>query len=324
MKRQASSRTSRLTSVIRTRSTSSALAPTPRGRAITRINAAIVEGRDLPGVERLTYKSLDGWDVDGFLIKPVGWVEGRSYPMILNIHGGPNGMYGVGWNGDFQVLAASGYAVFYTNPRGSSGYGEEFQRAVRGEWGGKAYEDIMRGVDAVLAKHPWIDRARLGVTGQSYGGFMTDWIVGQTDRFKAAVTLSGISNFVSVEGTRDGFYGHAKDFGGDLFDSFDTYWKYSPLRNVGRVKTPVLILHGDADQRVPLLQGEEFFRGLRHFNVPSEFVVVSARTPQPAPRAEAPGGRHGVDAVLVQSVCGRESRCDPAQWAVASGAGCLS
>ena len=171
------------------------------------------------------------------------------------------------------MLASTGYAVFYTNPRGSSGYGERFQRGVAGEWGGKAYEDIMAGVDAALARYPWIDRARLGVTGQSYGGFMTEWIVGQTDRFKAAVSLSGISNFVSVEGTRDGFYGHAKDFGGDLFDSFETYWKYSPLRNAGRIKTPVLVLHGDADQRVPLLQGEEFYRALRHFNVPSELVV---------------------------------------------------
>ncbi len=249
------------------------ISPGATPKAVTAINAALVRGRDLPGVERLTWKGADGWDVDGFLIKPVGWDPGRSWPMVLNIHGGPNGMYGVGWNADFQVLAAAGYAVFYTNPRGSSGYGERFQRGVAGEWGGKAYDDIMRGVDAVLARHAWIDRERLGVTGQSYGGFMTDWIVGQTNRFKAAVSLSGISNFVSVEGTRDGFYGHAKDFGGDLFDSFDTYWKYSPVRNVGRVKTPVLVLHGDADHRVPLLQGEEFFRGLRHFGVPSELVV---------------------------------------------------
>jgi dipeptidyl aminopeptidase/acylaminoacyl peptidase len=242
-------------------------------RCLSRPNDEIVAGRELPGVERLTYKSVDGWDVDGFLIKPVGWRADKSWPLVLNIHGGPNGMYGVHWNADFQVLAGAGYAVFYTNPRGSSGYGEKFQRGVAGEWGGKAYEDIMRGVDAVLAGHAWIDRERLGVTGQSYGGFMTDWIVGHTTRFKAAVSLSGISDFVSVEGTRDGFYGHAKDFGGDLFDSFDSYWNYSPIKYAGRVRTPTLLLHGDADQRVPLLQGEEFFRALRHFDVTSELVV---------------------------------------------------
>jgi dipeptidyl aminopeptidase/acylaminoacyl peptidase len=242
-------------------------------RRLTHFHDALVAGKDLPGVERLSWKSVDGWGIEGFLMKPAGWSTGRSWPMVLNIHGGPNGMYGVQWNADFQALAGAGYAVFYTNPRGSSGYGESFQRGVAGEWGGKAYEDIVRGVDAVLAGHAWIDRERLGVTGQSYGGFMTDWIVGHTTRFKAAVSLSGISDFVSVEGTRDGFYGHAKDFGGDLFDSFPAYWAYSPVQFAGRVETPTLLLHGDADHRVPLLQGEEFFRALRHFGVVSELVI---------------------------------------------------
>ena len=110
------------------------------------------------------------------------------------------------WFHEFQVYAARGWAVFYANPRGSSGYGEKFQRAVEKEWGGKAYEDLMRGVDIVLEKHSWIDRERLGVTGGSYGGFMTNWIVGHTRRFKAAVTLRSISNFISDEGTRCGVW----------------------------------------------------------------------------------------------------------------------
>jgi dipeptidyl aminopeptidase/acylaminoacyl peptidase len=242
-------------------------------RQLTHFNDALLKELELPPVERLSWKSPDGWTVDGFLVKPRGWQADQTSPMVLTIHGGPNGMYGVSFQPDFQILAGAGYAVFFTNPRGSSGYGEKFQRGVANEWGGKAYEDIMSGVDVVLARNPWIDRNRLGVTGQSYGGFMTNWIVSHTDRFRAGVTLSGISDFVSVEGLRDGFYGHSKDFGGDLFHSFDTYWKYSPIRYAASVKTPVLVLHGESDQRVPLSQGEEWFRALKHFGVTSELVI---------------------------------------------------
>jgi dipeptidyl aminopeptidase/acylaminoacyl peptidase len=139
-------------------------------------------------------------------------------------------------------------------------------------WGGKDYVDIMNGVDAVLAKYPWIDRDRLGVTGGSYGGFMTNWIVSHTNRFKAAVTLRSISNFISDDGTRDGAYGHADDFTGDIFDKFDLYWNASPLKYVKNVKTPTLVLHSDNDFRVPIEQGEQWFRALQHFGVPSEIV----------------------------------------------------
>ncbi len=141
------------------------------------------------------------------------------------------------------------------------------------EWGGKAYTDIMSGVDAVLDRHPWIDKSRLGVTGGSYGGFMTHWIVTHTNRFKAAVTLRSISNFISIEGTRDAAYSHARDFGGDLYQNFDLYWKYSAVRYAANVKTPTLVLHSDNDQRVPLEQGEQWFRALQRHGVPSEFVI---------------------------------------------------
>ena len=243
-------------------------------RQLTHLNAELFKNLQPSPVERVAFKGADGWDVDGFLMKPVGWEPGKKYPMVLSVHGGPAGMYGFDWaqSHEFQVYAAHGWAVFFTNPRGSTGYGEKFDRGVQLHWGDKPYTDIMNGVDAVLAKNPWIDRDRLGVTGGSYGGFMTNWIISHTTRFKAAVTLRSLSNFISDDGTRDGQYGHAEDFGGDIFEQFDAYWNTSPLKYVKNVKTPTLILHSDMDFRVPIEQGEQWFRALQHFGVPSEIV----------------------------------------------------
>src|SRR5712692_3487878 len=241
-------------------------------RKLTSLNEALWRQLELQDVERITYKSADGWDIDGFFVKPLGWQEGKKYPMILSVHGGPAGMYGVNWSHEFQVYAAHGWAVFFTNPRGSTGYGEKFERGIVGEWGGKDYQDIMSGVNAILKKYSWIDRGRLGVTGGSYGGYMTNWIVGHTNMFKAAVTLRSVVNFISDDGTRDGAYGHRRDFGGDIFEKFDLYWDRSPLKYARNVKTPTLILHSDNDYRVPIEQGEQWFRALKHFGVTTEFV----------------------------------------------------
>jgi dipeptidyl aminopeptidase/acylaminoacyl peptidase len=240
---------------------------------LTHMNADLWKTLEMAHVERVPYKGEDGLDIDGFLVKPVGWQPGKKYPMVVSIHGGPAGMYGVDWFHEFQVYAGHGWAVFFCNPRGSTGYGRKFQRAVALEWGGKAYTDIMRGVDEALRRNPWIDAERLGVTGGSYGGFMTNWIVTQTNRFKAAVTLRSISNFISDDGTRDGAYGHTQDFGGDIFHNLDEYWKYSPLHYVQKVKMPTLVLHSENDYRVPMEQGEQWFRALQHYGVPSEFVL---------------------------------------------------
>ena len=242
-------------------------------RQLTHLNAKLFSVLQLQDVERFTYKGADGWDVDGFLVKPLGWQEGKRYPLILNVHGGPAGMYGVDWYQEFQVYAARGYAVLFTNPRGSTGYGQKFERGIENEWGRNDYTDVMNGVEAALQKYPWLDRERLGVTGGSYGGYMTNWIVGHTNIFKAAVTLRSVVNFISDEGTRDGAYGHRTDFGGDLFEQFDLFWERSPLKYARNVKTPTLILHSENDYRVPLEQGEQWFRALQHFNVPSEFVI---------------------------------------------------
>jgi dipeptidyl aminopeptidase/acylaminoacyl peptidase len=239
---------------------------------LTNLNEAMWKQLRLADVERFTYKSADDWDVDGFFVKPLGWQAGKKYPLILSVHGGPAGQYGLDWYQEFQVYAAKGYAVLFTNPRGSTGYGQKFERGITGEWGGKDYLDVMNGLDAALQRYPWVDQQRLGVTGGSYGGFMTNWIVGHTDRFKAAVTLRSLSNFISDDGTRDGAYGHSPDFGGDIFQKFDLYWDRSPLKYAHNVKTPTLILHSDNDYRVPIEQGEQWFRALKHFGVTTEIV----------------------------------------------------
>jgi dipeptidyl aminopeptidase/acylaminoacyl peptidase len=241
-------------------------------RRLTNLNEGLWKQLQFAAVERFTYKSADDWDVDGFFVKPIGWQAGKKYPLILSIHGGPAGQYGVDWYQEFQVYAAKGYAVLFTNPRGSTGYGQRFERGIAGEWGGKDYQDVMNGLDAALKQYPWIDSNRMGVTGGSYGGYLTNWIVGHTDRFKAAVTLRSLSNFISDDGTRDGAYGHASDFGGDIFQKYELYWDRSPLKYAHNVKTPTLILHSDNDLRVPIEQGEQWFRALKHFGVTTEIV----------------------------------------------------
>jgi len=242
-------------------------------RQLTHVNGELWSQLELQPVERLPYKSTDGWAVEGFFVKPRGWEPGKKYPMILVIHGGPEGMFGVDWYHEFQVYAAKGWAVFFCNPRGSTGYGEKFERGEINNWGKMDYQDVMAGVDAALKKYPWIDPGKLGVTGGSYGGYLTNWIVGHTNRFKAAVTLRSLSNFISDEGTRDGAYGHEEYFRGILFDDFDQYWEASPLKYARNVKTPTLVLHSDFDFRVPLEQGEQWFRALQHYGIPSELVL---------------------------------------------------
>jgi dipeptidyl aminopeptidase/acylaminoacyl peptidase len=247
----------------------------PAARRLTRVNDEVLAGLDLPPLSRMTFRSRDGLTIEGFLAKPAGWRPDRRFPLVVLLHGGPSLMKGNHWDPEYgaQTLLGAGVAVFMPNFRGSSGYGQGFLQAISGEWGGKAFDDVMSGLDAVLAANSWVDPRRLGITGISFGGFMTNWTVTQTNRFAAAVALSSISDFVSLEGTRDAFYGHAHDFGGDLFQNFDLYWRYSPIRNVRSVRTPMLIIHGEADDRVPIEQAEQWFEGLRHFGDHAELLI---------------------------------------------------
>jgi dipeptidyl aminopeptidase/acylaminoacyl peptidase len=193
--------------------------------------------------------------------------------MILNVHGGPAGMYGVDWFHEFQVYAARGWAVFYTNPRGSTGYGEQFERGIKGEWGGKDYVDVMNGVEAVLQKYDWIDRNRLGVTGGSYGGYMTVWIIGHTQRFRAAVAQRCVSNFVSMWGSSDFNWSFQNELDKKPpYESLEKYWKHSPIAYIGNARTPTLIIHNENDLRCPIEQGEQVFVALQTQGVPSEMV----------------------------------------------------
>ncbi|PYS38175.1 MAG: hypothetical protein DMF71_17225, partial [Acidobacteria bacterium] len=189
-----------------------------------------VNSFSLSDVENVEFKSFDGAPIQGWLMKPIGWREDRKYPMILSIHGGPHGMSGYAFNSTFQVYAARGYAVLYLNPRGSSGYGQKFSDGTLNEWGGGDYRDLMAGVDEALKRYSWIDSNRLGVTGGSYGGFMTNWIITQTSRFRAAVSAASVSNLISFYSTS--LYQdliHA-EFGGFPWDNYDLLWQWSPLR----------------------------------------------------------------------------------------------
>lgn len=231
---------------------------------LTSFNKKALENIELSRPESFTYKSVDDWTVHGWIMKPVGFEERKKYPLILEIHGGPHTMYANTYFHEMQMLAAQGFAVLYVNPRGSHGYGQQFVDAVRGDYGGKDYEDLMAAVDYALETFDFIDETRLGVTGGSYGGFMTNWIVGHTNRFKAAVTQRSISNWISFYGVSDiGYYFNEWQHLLDKND-FEGLWKISPLRYVDQIETPLLILHSEEDLRCPIEQGEQLYIALKH------------------------------------------------------------
>ena len=242
-------------------------------RAITGLNAELLAARYIAAPERVQFTGADGWTIEGWLLKPRDLDPAKRWPLVLEIHGGPHGAYGYSFFHEFQVLAGRGYAVLYTNPRGSHAYGDEFLRACVGDWGGKDYLDLMAGVEHALGLE-WVDRDRLYVTGGSYGGFMTNWIVGHTDRFKAAVTQRSISNNISAFGTSDIGW-HFWQF--EMGDA--TPWRdghrlveRSPLSYVQNVRTPLLILHAENDFRCPIEQAEQFFVALKVLGREAVFV----------------------------------------------------
>ncbi len=222
--------------------------------------------------EQLTWESGDGTVVEGWVIPPLGYEEGGSYPLILKIHGGPHSAYGNTFFPTFHVLSQSGFFVLYTNPRGSSGYGHEFQYATRGEWGIVDKEDYLSGVDAALAKYAAADPGRLGVSGGSYGGFMTNWLTATTDRFQAAVTSRSITNWESWYGYSDAQGLTEFEFFGPPWEERDLYRRLSPISYVENVSAPTLIIHSENDYRTPIGDGEQWFMALKKRGVPVEMV----------------------------------------------------
>ncbi|MCL2498132.1 MAG: S9 family peptidase [Symbiobacteriaceae bacterium] len=232
-------------------------------KQLTNINPWL-DDIDLSNPKEFWLKGDEGWDVQAWLMKPAGWQEGKQYPMILNIHGGPHSMFGYSFFHEFQVMASQGFYVLFLNPRGGSGYGQIFQHGVNAKYGEGDYRDLMLAVDHVLAEHKDIDSTRLGVTGGSYGGYMTNWIIGHTDRFKAAVTQRSISNWISFFGVSDiGFNFCDTQLGGNPLDSYEAMVRFSPLTYVKNVVTPLLIIHAEQDYRCPIEQGEQLFVSLK-------------------------------------------------------------
>ena len=233
--------------------------------------------------EVVSWKSKDGkYDIEGLVTYPANYEKGKKYPMILNIHGGPAGVFSQSYTGagsvyPIQAFSQQGYAVLRANPRGSSGYGADFRQANLNDWGFGDYDDIMGGVDKLIADgiaHP----DSLCVTGWSYGGYMTSMIITKTNRFKASMVGAGVTNLISFNGTAD-IPGFLPDyFGGEFWDRTDVYMKHSAMFGVKNVKTPTLIIHGEKDLRVPISQGQELYGALKRLNVKTQMVTYP-RTP---------------------------------------------
>ncbi len=225
------------------------------------VNTDVLAGIKLGEAEEIWFTSMDGLKVQGWLIKPANFEAGKKYPMVLWIHGGPWSMYSVAWNWAFQNFAANGYAVLYTNPRGSTGYGQNFVNGIQHSYPGKDYDDLMAGVDAALAKG-FIDDKNLFVCGGSGGGVLTAWIVGHTDRFAAAVSMRPVINWHSFVGTTDGasWYYQFKKY---PWEDPMEFAVRSPLNYVANVKTPTMVMTGEADLRTPMAQSEEYYRALK-------------------------------------------------------------
>ena len=227
----------------------------------------------LAETEVVKWKSKDGMEVEGLLTKPVGYSEGNKVPLLLNPHGGPTGASLNSFNGTVQVLAANGFAVLQPNFRGSTGKGLAFAQANKNTWGKGDYEDCMTGVDAMIARG-LADPDRLGAFGWSYGGYMTFWILTQTDRFKAVSPGAGLTNIYSMYSQND-IQRYLRWFYSDKapWDATELYWDRSPMKYVNNVKTPTMIMHGQVDTRVPIAQAQEFYMALKERKVPVEFVV---------------------------------------------------
>ena len=252
-------------------------------RPLTQMNAPLLEEVQLSEPEEVWFQSPEGqvgnlsYNIQGWLLKPPDFDPHRQYPLLLYVHGGPGAQYGNTFFHEFQVHAARGYVVFYTNPRGSLGREESFATCIRGNWGELDFKDLMVAAD-FAASLPYVDAERVAVAGGSYGGFMTTWIVGHTDRFRCAITERGVANRHSAVGTSD-FPPMADGYWpGNAWDRPERLWEQSPLRHAANIGTPLLIIHSEGDLRCPVEQAEQFFAALKALKREAVFVRYPQET----------------------------------------------
>lgn len=247
-------------------------------RQLTRENEGLLAQLDLRPAQDIEFTGASDATVHGFVVRPPAFDSTRRWPLLLLIHGGPQGAWLDSWNSRWnaQLFASPGMAVLALNPRGSTGYGQQFVDDVSRDWGGKAYQDLMRGVDTALARFPWLDSARVGAAGASYGGYMTNWMNGNTRRFAAFATHAGIFNLSHMASTTDELWFAEWEFGGTWWNrgaQQQTYNRWSPHLLAGRMRTPTLVLHGEQDFRVPYTEGTAMFTALQRQRVPSRLVL---------------------------------------------------
>lgn len=243
----------------------------PRLQCLTQFNTRWLKAIDLAVPERFTTSAPGGPEVTGWFMRPRGFKTGRKYPMAYEVHGGPRAQYGNTFFHEFQVLAAEGFVVAYGNPRGGQGRGEAFADAITGEWGNKDYVDCLALVDAMVAKG-FVDPKRMGILGGSYGGYMTSWAIGQTTRFRAAVSMRSVNNLHSMAGTSDFGFDDWREFGARPWEDPMKLLRQSPIHHVAKIRTPLLILHSEGDLRCPIEQAEQFYLALKQLRRPVEFV----------------------------------------------------
>jgi dipeptidyl aminopeptidase/acylaminoacyl peptidase len=241
--------------------------------ALTAFNAARLAALELASVEDVRYRGAGGSEIQAWLLRPPGFVSGRRHPALLLIHGGPQGAwsdsFSYRWN--LQMFAARGYVVLAPNPRGSVGFGQEFTDAISGDWGGKVYDDLMKGADD-LAARPFVDRERISAAGASFGGYMVNWIAGHTARFRALVSHDGVFNLASMYGSTEELWFPEWEFRGTPWTRPEQYARFSPSSFVQGFRTPMLVIHGELDYRVPVAEGMQLFTALQRMKVPSRFL----------------------------------------------------
>jgi dipeptidyl aminopeptidase/acylaminoacyl peptidase len=242
--------------------------------ALTRLNNRVLEAHQLTPLEEFWVEGADRTQVHSFLVKPPGFNPALKYPVLVLIHGGPQGAWGESWSYRWnqQVFAASGYVVVMPNPRGSTGYGQKFTDEISGDWGGKVYEDLTAVVDHV-ARLPYVDANRMAAAGGSYGGYMVNWILGRSQRFKALISHAGVYDLPSMAGETEELWFTTWEFGGMPWEKPEVYQKWSPSQYVKEFKTPTLVIHGELDYRVPVGQGLQLFTALQMQKVPSKLLL---------------------------------------------------